>query len=188
MLLISWPPGVLLWVAIHPFARQWRRLGPVWTYAILGVPSLLMAAAIWRSRGWLLAIDYGTSYLRVALGVVAAVVSAMIAVERRKQLTFRILAGIPELTRGPGRGTILRDGIYGKLRHPRYVEALLAVLAFALVANYLTLYVLLLLSLPALYLVVILEERELRERFGAEYVAYCREVPRFLPKSWRGES
>lgn len=119
MLLISWPPGVLLWVAIHPFARQWRRLGPVRTYAILGVPSLLTAVAVWRSRGWLLAIDYGTNY--------------------------------------------------------------------SLVANYLALYALLLLSLPTLYLVVILEERELRDRFGAEYTAYCREVPRFLPKSWRGE-
>jgi len=27
-----------------------------------------------------------------------------------------------------------------------------------------------------------LEERELRERFGAEYDAYCRRVPRFLPR------
>jgi len=30
--------------------------------------------------------------------------------------------------------------------------------------------------------VPMLEERELRERFGAKYDAYCRRVPRFLPR------
>jgi protein-S-isoprenylcysteine O-methyltransferase Ste14 len=28
---------------------------------------------------------------------------------------------------------------------------------------------------------VLLEERELRDRFGAEYDAYCRRVARYLP-------
>jgi len=31
------------------------------------------------------------------------------------------------------------------------------------------------------FLIVQLEERELRERFGTEYEAYCRRVPRFVP-------
>jgi protein-S-isoprenylcysteine O-methyltransferase Ste14 len=29
--------------------------------------------------------------------------------------------------------------------------------------------------------VVLLEERELRDRFGAEYDEYCRRVPRYIP-------
>ena len=29
---------------------------------------------------------------------------------------------------------------------------------------------------------MLLEERELRERFGTEYEDYCRRVPRYLPK------
>ena len=28
---------------------------------------------------------------------------------------------------------------------------------------------------------ILFEEREMRERFGDEYAAYCRSVPRFLP-------
>ena len=38
------------------------------------------------------------------------------------------------------------------------------------------------LSLPTLYLLVLLEERDLRERFGSEYEACCRRVPRFVPR------
>ncbi|MFQ5527313.1 MAG: methyltransferase family protein [Thermoanaerobaculia bacterium] len=185
ILLLSWPPGLLLWFAIHPFARFWRKVGPGWTYGILAAPSLLLATVVWRFRHRLLSVDLGTSYPLIGLAVVTAVGAGILAVKRRKYLTFRILAGVPELARGDDRGVLLRDGIYGVIRHPRYIEALLGVATYALFSNYLGLYVLLLLSLPALYLVVLLEERELRDRFGADYESYCRKVPRFLPRSWR---
>ena len=32
------------------------------------------------------------------------------------------------------------------------------------------------------HLIAVLEERELRDRFGEEYEAYCRKVSRFLPR------
>jgi protein-S-isoprenylcysteine O-methyltransferase Ste14 len=51
---------------------------------------------------------------------------------------------------------------------------------YALFANYLTPYLVVVLSIPVMLLVVLLEERELRERFGEEYQAYCRRVPRFF--------
>jgi protein-S-isoprenylcysteine O-methyltransferase Ste14 len=52
----------------------------------------------------------------------------------------------------------------------------------ALFVNYLAVYVLVLATVPVLYLTVRLEERELVERFGEAYERYMAEVPRFLPR------
>ncbi len=57
-------------------------------------------------------------------------------------------------------------------------------LAYALVANYVGGYIVSALCLPTIYLMVLLEERELRARFGMEYLEYCQRVPRFVPKRW----
>lgn len=49
-------------------------------------------------------------------------------------------------------------------------------------ANYPAVYLAWLLWIPGVYVTVLFEERELRQRFGAEYEEYCREVPRFIPR------
>ena len=58
----------------------------------------------------------------------------------------------------------------------------LALLGWALRSNYLVSYLIFGLWLPVLWATVLLEERELRDRFGAEWDAYARRVPRFLPR------
>ena len=54
--------------------------------------------------------------------------------------------------------------------------------AVALSTDYLGIYVMALAISPALYLGVVLEEKELRDRFGVEYAAYSERVPRFIPR------
>jgi protein-S-isoprenylcysteine O-methyltransferase Ste14 len=53
-------------------------------------------------------------------------------------------------------------------------------LGSALIANYLVLYLVVALLLPGIYVIVRLEEKELRDRFGLAYDEYSRRVPRFL--------
>jgi protein-S-isoprenylcysteine O-methyltransferase Ste14 len=176
------PPAVLIWYAIHPFVDFWRKLGPVWTYVILGVPSVALMGVLFAIGGHLVGTDFGTSYPLVVLGVVCVAAAIWIARKRKKLLTWRILVGVPELKgRGEGR-RLLTEGIYARIRNPRYVEVILATLGYVLIANHLGSYILFAFLLPAIYGIVIMEERELRERFGAEYEAYCRRVPRFIPR------
>ena len=59
---------------------------------------------------------------------------------------------------------------------------MLGIAAFAMFANYLGSYILLPLSVVGLYVITVLEERELRARFGDEYVKYSARVPRFFPR------
>ena len=77
---------------------------------------------------------------------------------------------------------MLKEGIYARVRHPRYVAVIIGIAAVALFVNYLGIYVFTVLAVPALWLVVILEERELAERYGREYEQYQREVPMFIPR------
>ena len=180
--LVSLPPGLLLWFVIHPMAGSWRKLGAGWTYAILGLPVIGMMVGLFAVRAQLVSTDFGTSLPLIALGAICAAFGITIAVKRKKYLTMAILAGIPELSRGGEKGKLLTEGIYGRIRHPRYVEALLGVLGYALIANYLGMYILFVLTVPAIYFIVVLEERELRDRFGSAYEEYSERVPRFFPR------
>ena len=73
--------------------------------------------------------------------------------------------------------TLVAEGIYARLRHPRYVELLIALIGYALIANYLASYFVVALWIPAICgLIVFLEEEELRDHFGKVYEDYCRRV------------
>jgi protein-S-isoprenylcysteine O-methyltransferase Ste14 len=186
LVLLTYPPAVLLWLAIHPWAHRWRCIGALGTYLVLSVPMLGLVAGLFAWRATLLGRDLGRSWLLVALALTCLVVAGAIARQRIKHLGFATLSGKPELSQAAYPGRLLTEGIYARLRHPRYVEVTLWTLGYVLFANHGGVYLLWLLSLPTLHLVVLLEERELRQRFGASYEEYARRVPRYLPKRASG--
>jgi protein-S-isoprenylcysteine O-methyltransferase Ste14 len=181
--LISWLPAFGFWRVIHPFVRFWRRLGAGRTYAIVLSGCALAGYAAYRLRVPLLRVEFGTHYLLIALGAVCYALSVWIDLQRRKQLTWRTLVGLPELKAGKeGPGKLLTEGIYRRVRHPRYLASVLALAMCALVSNYLAIYVLLVAFVPVIYVVARLEERELLDRFGAAYESYRRTTPMFIPR------
>ena len=180
LVLVTVPINLGVWLLIHPLARFWRRIGPAGSYAALTLPCAALGAWLWSTRRTLLGADLGLQPVLVGLGVAAFAAALAIARVRRRQLTSRILAGVPELSRDEGR--LLTEGVYARTRNPRYLEFLLFVLGFVAVANYAGTWVLWALCFPGVHLVVLLEERELRDRFGAEYDAYRRRVARYVPR------
>ena len=115
------------------------------------------------------------------LGLSSLGLAAGIQFFRRRHLGMATLAGVPEVSRHD-HGRLLTEGIYARVRHPRYLEIAFAVLGYALIANHTGGYWLLVFSIAGLHLVVLLQERELRDRFGAEYEMYCARTPRWLPR------
>ena len=168
LLLVSMPIAIGAWYLIHPFVGLWRRIGPAWTYVVLAVPSFGVGWLVWRNRTALMGADLGTHPALVVVALAAFVAAWCLALTRRSRLTQSILSGVPELSRDSA-GRLLTDGIYARMRNPRYLEVFGFTLSYAAFANYVGPWVLLALSAPALHFVVLLEERELRERFGREY-------------------
>ncbi len=90
-------------------------------------------------------------------------------------------------TRGSGTAKLTTSGPYALVRNPLYLGNLLLTLGATLISE-------LLWMLPivaALYLIqyvpiVLWEERNLAQYFGESYAAYCRRVPRWLPRWPRG--
>lgn len=182
VLLLSFPGVFLFWFSIHPFVRFWRSVGARFTIAIHYGLIAVLASGIFMMRKPVLSVEYGTNPVLIALAVPIYALAIVLRIRLSKHLRTKILMGLPELAPEKHEGRLITEGIYSRIRHPRYVQVLLALLAYALVCNYLAVYVLFLTGLVWLNLVARVEERELRERFGAEYEAYSARVPRFVPK------
>lgn len=183
LMLVTLPAAYVYWLVIHPWASFWRRQGPRITFSVATAAMVLAGWAAYSVRGVLLRIEYGFQPLTSMLAAALYLLSMLIAILCRRHLKFKTLVGLPEVgspDKYPSR--LLSEGIYGRVRHPRYLGILIGLLAFALFTNYLAVWGLLALSLPVFYLVIVLEERELRQRFGEEYDRYCERVPRLLPR------
>ncbi len=182
LLVVGLPPGVAWWFVVHPFVGFWRRLGARVTMGVMVVFFAVSVAGLALIRDWLLGPDLGLQWPLVGLGVGLVLLAGVIGWKRKKYLTMRILAGVPEVEADvEKRGKLLVEGPYAVIRHPRYVEIVFATFGYAAIANYLGCWIVAILSIPVLHLIVILEERELLDRFGDAYRDYAARVPRYFP-------
>ena len=182
LVLVNFVPLLAFWFLIHPFVGLWRRLGPGIAYGAAMAAMILIGAGLFALRGLLLAVEFGTIaalWPPAALAYLAAIVLEILC---RQQLSIGTLIGLPELLPGRAPGKLLTEGIYARIRHPRYAAGGLGLLALACFTNYQAVYLLFVAYLPTIYAITVLEERELVERFGPAYARYRERVPRFLPR------
>jgi len=120
------------------------------------------------------------------------------AVALAGQVLRAVTIGLAYIVRGGRKRQVYADdlvqeGVFAHCRNPLYVGNLLVLLGLGLIANS-TLF--LLVGMPffifAYIAIVAAEENFLRQKFGAEFDAYCRRVGRFIPdfagfgKTWQG--
>ena len=182
MLTAAVPGALVFWLLVHPFARAWRRLGTTRAYLVLSTVLVAVMASAVALRGRLLTADFGASFPLAGVGVLLLAASGWLLYMLRQKLSVKALIGVPELSPDADKGTLINTGIYARMRHPRYTQMTLAILGYALVANYPAAYGAFVLWCVGIYAVTVLEERELEERFGPAYRSYRQQVPRFIPR------
>ncbi len=177
-------PVPLFWLILHSRIHFWRRFGirallvalPVWF--VPGAALVLLRHAIFSQR-----IDRNALTWFLGAGIILLAVWTNRQVHRK--FSLRRLAGLPEINRARPDSFVVREGIYARVRHPRYMEFMLSFLGLAFLTGAVGIFLLAFISVLLYLIVAPLEERELRESYGAEYEAYARAVPRFLPHLWQ---
>jgi len=183
LLVVGLPPGVVWWFVVHPFVGFWRKVGVRGTMTVMTLFFVVSVAGLVMIRDALLGPDLGSQWPLVVLGATLAAIAIFIGLKRKKYLTMRILAGVPEVeTDVEKRGKLLDEGPYALVRHPRYVEITLFTFGYAAIANHVGCWIVAILTVPVIHFVVILEERELVDRFGDAYREYAARVPRYFPR------
>ena len=178
--LMTVPATLMAWLLLHLFVVWWRRIGPVATYTVIGAAVLAVMLTMYLVRDPLLKIRFGVRIPLVATSILLLGISGYINVLVYKQVPKSMVFGLSEIsTKNPGE--LITDGVYSRIRHPRFVAMALAVAAISIFTNVLAIYVLAIVYLPIILFIAVLEEKELSARFGVRYEEYIREVPRFSP-------
>ncbi len=171
-------PVPVYWLVLHAGVGFWRghvRAG----YATA-------VAAGWGSAS-VLAWRYGGALLNAAAvpmavkcaGAALVAFDVWVLAQVERQMGGRRLVGQAELTSS---GEMKRDGIYGRVRHPRYAAMLISTLGACLMAARPAMWCVAGVWAVVVGMMIRIEERELVARFGAAYEEYRRTVPALIPR------
>ncbi len=184
MLWATIPAGIAYWLLIHGFVGYWRRVGPGPTWMVVVPACLIVMAGFWRwGGGTVERSDLGTNMALFAGGVALWGLSVILDRRTRDQLDTATMLGVKEISGG---AELLQEGLYGRVRHPRYLSLIVAAVGWAMMANHGASYLMVAALLPAVGLVISVEEQELVERFGDAYTDYRTRVPAVIPRLGRG--
>jgi protein-S-isoprenylcysteine O-methyltransferase Ste14 len=131
---------------------------------------------------------------RIFLGFMGAIVFLLMADPNR----FSIICGLPialcgELLRTWASGVVVKarqlstDGPYSLMRNPLYLGSYIMAMGIGLMSGSVILFVATAVAFPLVYEGVIRkEEKHLIKIHGDDFLAYCKEVPRWVPDTKKG--
>ena len=181
MVQVMWPAVPMSLILLHLFIGFWRRVGR---------PSYLILFFLWVPIGYVLSLHsdallwmgFPESLAVRAVGLALIVLAVVLHAWTADLLGLKATLGLAELDPVDVKRPLVTSGPFGVVRHPSYLAHTMFLLGTFLVAGYLAIGVIVVLDLLLTYFVTIpLEERELLKRYGAEYQAYRKTVPKLLP-------
>lgn len=171
----------LFWLFVHPFTTYWRKrrrspfrvLAPMW---------MLMWIAAWIATAhWRLTLLYDHAWTWVLIVPLWSVSLSMYTSALRSFSIHRII-GTHEIVEPKKTDELVTTGIHARVRHPLYFGHLCTLLGWTLGAGTVACFTLLAFAIVTGAIMIPMEERELRTRFGSAYDDYARQVPALLPR------
>ncbi len=182
LLYLSLPTFLLYWFLIHFFIGLWRNLGVVRTYLLILIIIGTEITLLFRAKDNFFITDYSASAINMGAAVVLLMLSAFFLKTVSDTMSLKVLAGIPEISPKKIPQKLMIDWPFSLVRHPRYLQVAIGLFGASLFANFRTSYVVFIIWAITLKLIMTLEERELRVRFGNAYVEYSKKVPQLIPR------
>jgi protein-S-isoprenylcysteine O-methyltransferase Ste14 len=170
-------PIPFYWFVLHPQIDFWRRhrrtsyvvgLLCSWPPVTLGI--FLFRRELFRSD-W-------PPWWAAGLGLALIVFEGWLFWRLSRDLGTTRLVGKTELSGG---GAIAQEGVYSRVRHPRYAGSLLAIVGACLLAGRAAMWGVAAAWTGLMLVAISFEEREMRQRFGPAFEEYASRVPRFVP-------
>ncbi len=174
-------PVPVFWLVLHTRVEFWRRHMRA-GYAAAIVAGWGSATAVaWPYGRQLLNSQAVPQPVRWA-GVLLILFDGWVIAHVERQMGVHRLIGKAELA---GAGEMKRDGLYARVRHPRYAAMMVSTLGACLMAARPALWCGATVWAAVVLLMIRVEERELLARFGPDYAEYRRRVPALVPR-WGG--
>jgi protein-S-isoprenylcysteine O-methyltransferase Ste14 len=137
----------------------------------------LLFFAVWISDVFLLHYTtwltaYVPLFVRIPIGTALLLVAVWLA-----QSSLRIVFG--EVRPEP---CVIRKGVFGLVRHPIYLSEVLLYLGLLVLDISLAAAAVLVIAFAFVHFISRYEEKQLLDRFGAEYRQYMADVPMWIPR------
>ena len=170
------------WIAIHPFARRWR--GVRRRYSLIAPMWMAMWVAAWAvSAPWAQVVLYRQP-LTWAITFTFFYVSYRMYTGGVRGMSIALIVGKQELNPEGHEQALITHGVHAMVRHPLYLGHLCTMLGWSVGTGSLACFALTAFAVVTGAIMIPMEERELRERFGSEYDRYAERVPMIVPRMW----
>jgi protein-S-isoprenylcysteine O-methyltransferase Ste14 len=166
-----------LWLLVHPFTDFWRKnKAPIKSMALIWLTLWAMARwIIWPYRNLL----FYSSSLTIWPGLLF--IGLGFSIYRHiGEFGFARLAGQSEMKANKPQ-LLITDGIHGRVRHPIYLAHVCCLLGLAISSGLVAVYALVAFALVTGIFLIRFEDKELEQRFGAEFRAYRARTPALMP-------
>ena len=167
------------WLVIHPFAERWRNarnrygvLVPMWM--------AMWFAAWWATARWSQTTIYNHPWTW-AITLTLFSISWRMYRGGAEGLSLDRIIGRHELEPEEEGQELVVTGVHGFVRHPLYFGHLCTMLGWSIGSGTVACYALTAFAVVTGAIMIPLEERELRQRFGDEYDRYSQRVPMIIP-------